>query len=159
MTQFKIKQFWKKHLICLISLVFYINCFKKYIHNQILYLKLIVFQTNVIERVGGSDLSQFIRNGIKRIVTDDLAMQFSWTGTKNKPKIREYFFISIIRGLYFILLFISKYLLLLLYFIDICHVKFVNVDDSKIYTILQQHFVHAKDRVEKRLKKVKEVNT
>lgn len=118
-----------------------------------------MFQTNLIERVGGSDLSQFIRNGIKRIVTDDLAMQFSWTGTKNKSKIRDYFFISIIRGLYFILLFISKYLLLLLYFIDICHVKFVNVDDSKIYTILQQHFVHAKDRVEKRLKKVKEVNT
>ncbi|XP_075158015.1 uncharacterized protein LOC142231285 [Haematobia irritans] len=83
-------------------------------------------------RFGGEDLPGFLRKSFKAIVSDELAMQFSWRGTKEKENMQNLKVISVLR--------------------DLSHHKFPNTDDGKITHILQQYIVHAKDRVERRQK-------
>ncbi|XP_075158182.1 uncharacterized protein LOC142231460 [Haematobia irritans] len=83
-------------------------------------------------RFGGEDLPGFLRKSFKAIVSDELAMQFSWRGTKEKENMQNLKVISVLR--------------------DLSHHKFPNTDDGKITHILQQYIVHAKDRFERRQK-------
>ncbi|XP_059217041.1 uncharacterized protein LOC131994306 [Stomoxys calcitrans] len=77
-------------------------------------------------RLGGDDFPNFIRVIIKRLLTGDLAMEFSWRGTKNKPSIQKCFFITVLKATYFI--FIKIPLLV--------HNKFQHVGDRSFVSTL-----------------------
>lgn len=64
-----------------------------------LYLLFVIFsQKRLILRCGGDDVPTFIRRAIRKLISDEVATKYSWTGTKSKPSIRIFFLISIIRG-------------------------------------------------------------
>ncbi|XP_073829543.1 uncharacterized protein isoform X2 [Musca autumnalis] len=90
-------------------------------------------------RIGGKDFTSFTKSMIKKMMTDPLAVDVTWRGTKEKPSIRQMFFVSIIT--------------------EMVHQKFSNVEDVRIHSILQQHILHARDRVHKRVKSVQENTT
>ncbi|XP_036332584.1 uncharacterized protein LOC118743931 [Rhagoletis pomonella] len=64
---------------------------------------------------------------VKAIVSYKLAINLTWRGTSEKPSIRNFAVFSIIK--------------------DVCHSKFQNSTDFQINKIVQQHFLHARDRV------------
>ncbi|XP_037826915.1 uncharacterized protein LOC119614857 [Lucilia sericata] len=92
----------------------------------------------VIGKVGGDSSNSFVRNAIKKMLSDDVAAKLSWRGTNSKPSIQEFNITKIITS--------------------VCHSKFPKADDAGINKVLQQHFVHAGDRLRKsdRTKKIDE---
>ncbi|XP_037809832.1 uncharacterized protein LOC119602394 [Lucilia sericata] len=44
----------------------------------------------VIGKVGGDSSNSFVRNAIKKMLSDDVAAKLSWRGTNSKPSIQEF---------------------------------------------------------------------
>lgn len=64
-----------------------------------LYLKCIVlFQKRFILRLGGDDIPTFIRTTIRKLITDELAINYTWNGTLAKQSFKAFFLISFITG-------------------------------------------------------------
>ncbi|KAI8119754.1 hypothetical protein CVS40_9025 [Lucilia cuprina] len=56
-------------------------------------------QKTFLKRIGGEDVAYFTRYSLKKIITDECATYFTWTGSKEKPAIQNYTFIRIIKGM------------------------------------------------------------
>ncbi|XP_017486555.1 PREDICTED: uncharacterized protein LOC108374999 [Rhagoletis zephyria] len=84
----------------------------------------------MVQKIGGEEVPVFVRLALKQIVSDELAINLTWRGTSEKPSIQNFAVFSIIK--------------------DVCHSKFQNSTDYQINKIVQQHFLHARDRVLKR---------
>ncbi|XP_013104800.2 uncharacterized protein LOC106085219 isoform X1 [Stomoxys calcitrans] len=88
---------------------------------------------SLILRLGGKDMPSFMKMAIKSIISDEMAVGLTWRGTPEKPSIQEFATFKIIK--------------------DICQTKYKNATIADINRVCQQHVVHAKDRVGKKLKK------
>ncbi|XP_020715868.1 uncharacterized protein LOC101458105 isoform X1 [Ceratitis capitata] len=107
-------------------------------------------------RLDATELAGFLRAAMKAVLTDNLAQQFSWKGTKRKPALIGNVAVTVIKGTYMksgsqIFTFVS--------FLEICYRHFPNADDFRINTILQKHLIYAKDRIEKKRKRHSEGNS
>ncbi|TMW39881.1 hypothetical protein DOY81_015038, partial [Sarcophaga bullata] len=85
------------------------------------------------KRIDAKDYSSFLRTAIRKIVTDELAVNLTWRGTPDKPSIQKFKITTILK--------------------DFCRRKFCNADSTEMNKVLQQHFLHAKDRVTKKKQK------
>lgn len=92
----------------------------------------------------------FLRSAIRKVFTDELASAFTWKGTSEKPSAENLYITTVIKSK-FVMISNKIFILILLYtfFIDICHFKY-KAEDKEINSILQKHFVHAKERANKR---------
>ncbi|CAD6996645.1 uncharacterized protein LOC101458105 isoform X2 [Ceratitis capitata] len=90
-------------------------------------------------RLDATELAGFLRAAMKAVLTDNLAQQFSWKGTKRKPALIGNVAVTVIK--------------------EICYRHFPNADDFRINTILQKHLIYAKDRIEKKRKRHSEGNS
>lgn len=70
------------------------------------------FQVNFISRIGGESAYEFIKRVMGRLVTDEVAAKYSFTGHKGKRPIGQFLITKALKGMYFILLLCHK-----------CHVK------------------------------------
>lgn len=80
-----------------------------------------LFQFNYYVRQGGDDAKIFIRSNLKKIMSDEVAMDFSWQGTETKQKIQHFNLITILKSK----LSVSKYNLVCLeeYFLQMRPIK------------------------------------
>ncbi|XP_046808827.1 uncharacterized protein LOC111688379 [Lucilia cuprina] len=83
-----------------------------------------------LQRCDGRDYALFLRDGLRALVTDELAVNLTWRGTPDKPSVQTFTCFVILR--------------------DICLSKFANVNLFDVNRKCQQHFLHAKDRVSKK---------
>ncbi|XP_030561666.1 uncharacterized protein LOC115763308 isoform X2 [Drosophila novamexicana] len=94
---------------------------------------------NFLLRVGGSDLSAFTRLALRRILSDEASTNITWCGTNDKPSFQSFATFNVIKEIGFL--------------------RFSYATDVDIHKICQQHFLHAKDRINKKLKtKTKKLN-
>ncbi|KRF81005.1 uncharacterized protein [Drosophila virilis] len=94
---------------------------------------------NFLLRVGGSDLSAFTRLALRRILSDEASTNITWCGTNDKPSFQSFATFNVIKEIGFL--------------------RFSYATDIDVHKICQQHFLHAKDRINKKLKtKTKKVN-
>ncbi|XP_037822144.1 uncharacterized protein LOC119610830 isoform X2 [Lucilia sericata] len=83
-----------------------------------------------INKVGGNDYAKFLRCAFKAMMTDEVALQVTWRGTKEKQSIQEFTIFHIIR--------------------DACYAKYPEASKSEINKVCQKHFLYAKDRLKKK---------
>lgn len=91
---------------------------------------------------------------MRALVTDELAVNLTWRGTAEKPSVQSFNVFVILRGTFsiYISFFLFKILINFCFIADICHTKYHNANHIEINRICQQHFLHAKDRVNKKLR-------
>ncbi|XP_070068273.1 uncharacterized protein [Drosophila takahashii] len=85
-----------------------------------------------IKMVGGQDVPSFTRLAIKAVISDKLAVDITWRGTPEKPSVQMFVTYSIIK--------------------EMAILKFPNATEVDVNKVVQQHFLHARDRVYKRQK-------
>ncbi|TMW54706.1 hypothetical protein DOY81_000237, partial [Sarcophaga bullata] len=85
-----------------------------------------------IKTLLANDYRAFVKKAIKTFIPDELAIHFSWRGTNSKPSVQTFTLISIIK--------------------DTTLSKFIDCSEKQINRIIQQHFLHANDRLKKKQK-------
>ncbi|XP_070855046.1 uncharacterized protein [Drosophila suzukii] len=85
-----------------------------------------------LKMVGGNDVPTFTRLAIKAVISDKLAVDITWRGTVEKPSIQMFSTYAIIK--------------------EMAISKFPTSTELDINKVIQQHFLHARDRIYKRQK-------
>uniref|UniRef100_A0A1I8NN50 DUF4806 domain-containing protein n=1 Tax=Stomoxys calcitrans TaxID=35570 RepID=A0A1I8NN50_STOCA len=93
-----------------------------------------LLQKRLLQRVGGKDVTCFIKMAIKTVISDELAVNLTWRGTSEKPSIQQFSIINLIA--------------------DLSHLNYKTASVFDINRVCQQHFLHAKNRVNRKLKTV-----
>ncbi|XP_037822138.1 uncharacterized protein LOC119610826 [Lucilia sericata] len=83
-----------------------------------------------VNKISAKDYAHFVRGAFRAVMTDKVAMDVTWRGTKDKQSIQEFTTFVVIR--------------------DACRAKFPKVTNSDISKVCQQYFLHAKDRLKKK---------
>ncbi|XP_036325147.1 uncharacterized protein LOC118738330 [Rhagoletis pomonella] len=109
-------------------------CFEEFDSKLLANEEIRVAFKEAIQKVGGNSAPCFLKMAIKSIIADELAVGMTWRGTAEKPSFQKFATFQFIK--------------------DICHIKFSNLTDLEINKICQQRFLHARDRICKRQKRM-----
>ncbi|XP_043064768.1 uncharacterized protein LOC122320674 [Drosophila ficusphila] len=88
-----------------------------------------------LDGISASDLPSYTRLAIKSVIDDNVAKHLTWRGTRHKLSIQSFTICSVIK--------------------ELALNKFSNGTEVEINRVIQQHFVHAQDWVNKREKTLK----
>ena len=59
-----------------------------------------IFQKEYIGKIGGDGVAQFLKKDVRKVFTDELAVPYSWKGTRIKPSAERSFGVTIIESTY-----------------------------------------------------------